>query len=308
MDGTSLGVWAEVFSEECRKAQGLTVENPINEAELYSSRPLMHQDRKDRQVTIEDAKGVDHWPVAESLPPVVTATDWQAAVFYMSRENQKKIKADATPANATIPNNVPWISTNDAIDALIWRTLTMAQGKPVNPEEQSIFTIAVDGRRKVDMDIHPRLLGSMLQVVAADATLGKIYDGSYTLADLAILHRRAVMYTMSRKSIEDVTALQQKLWAENPEIMLVPQGVDKMPRAFQFVTSWAGWDLPAFDFGPKIGRVQAVRVPSNGYFNGINVIFPKLPDGGLEIMIAQPKEQMERVKADPFFGKYAVLR
>lgn len=122
-------------------------------------------------------------------------------VFYFAPERLDALKKEAWPHNATAKStngnggegHPRWISTNDAVTALLWRTV-MAVQNPVeslgDADPTSTFAIAIDARSRFDPPVHPRTLGCFLAYVGVEMPIRKMLTGP--LADIAIEIRKDV--------------------------------------------------------------------------------------------------------------------
>jgi hypothetical protein len=74
-------------------------------------------------------------------------------------------------------------------------------------------------------------------------------------------------------------------------------------------TSWLNFKLYGLEWGSLLGdRIEAVRMPHVGVINGLQVVLPVLPNGGMEIMVGVEGDCLDRLLADPLFAKFAVPR
>lgn len=277
------------------------------------------------------------------MPPGLTSDTHRGQVFYLSPEALVALKKDASPANTTHSDeSTPkWISTNDAVSALLWRTV-MAVQHPIETlasDPISAFAIAIDGRIRTDPPVHPRTLGCFLEYVGLELPIRKMLE-TYSLADIAVEIRKAV--TKAHKNwtddvvtlvdgLKDVDRIIPKAFTDVPGYHCIQSSVSH-PRSTHssFLTSTlnAGrtttrgcdnvlltplqWTkLPIYDFswGELLGnKIQAMRCPDVGVINGLQIPFPPLPDGGLEVLIGVEQNQLSRLLHDPVFTKYAVPR
>jgi len=164
------------------------------------------------------------------MPPGLTSATHRGQVFYLSAEALVTLKKDASPANVTHSDeDTPkWVSTNDAVSALLWRTV-MAVQHPIetlasNPI--SAFAIAIDGRIRTDPPVHPRTLGCFLEYVGLELPIREMLE-TYSLADIAVEIRKAV--TKAHKGwTDDVVTLVDGL-----------KDVDRLiPKAFTDVPGY----------------------------------------------------------------------
>ena len=55
------------------------------------------------------------------------------------------------------------------------------------------------------------------------------------------------------------------------------------------------------------GRAESVRIP-HAAFDGLCIIFPRLEDGSLEIVIGLKTEHLEVLQRDEFLLQFATIR
>ncbi|PYH89006.1 hypothetical protein BO71DRAFT_423304 [Aspergillus ellipticus CBS 707.79] len=252
-DGTSYHIWMRIWAEECRRAQGLPIPIP-------------------------DPRS----------PRAMLATNNLAQAFYFSPAALKALKADASPAHATVPTDQAWISTNDALSALLWRTIMAAQwpldsleGDPV-----SVFNVAIDGRMRTDPAVHPETLGCFLEYVG-------------------LMIRKQILRA-DRQFTDDPITLIDKV--EDVK-RLVPTALLDVPGYNCVLTSWINFQLYSLDWGALLGhRIEAVRSPHCGIINGLQLVLPAPPGGGLEILIRVESNCLDRLLHDPVWMKYATAR
>ena len=228
----------------------------------------------------------------------------RAQVFYLSPEALKTLKADASPDNATELSDQTWISTNDAVSALLWRTVMAVQSplESLDGNPVSNFGISINARQRMTPKIHPHTSGCFLGWVSVKAPIREIIS-SLNLADLAILVRKAVLRA-DDKFGDDVVTLVDSLDDVN---RLVPTAFLDVPGFNCVQSSWSGFDLHSLEWGQVLGnKIDAVRSPSVGLINGAQIILPVLPDGGMEVLMGVEETCLERLLNDPLLGKYAI--
>ncbi|KAJ5781988.1 uncharacterized protein N7518_010471 [Penicillium psychrosexuale] len=307
-DGTTFYTWTNIWAEECRRAQGLEILDPIHLPEA------IWQDREQvTKPTGHNAGKLENHPEYTLLPftppgppPKMSSLSHCGQIFYFSPESLAKLKAEASPANATKPTDQKWISTNDALAALLWRTV-MAVQSPLDTLEGdpvSVFNIAIDGRQRTDPKLHPSTLGCFLEYVSVSAPIRKMLSTT-TLADLATEIRKAILRA-DEQFTDDVITLVEQL--EDVD-RLVPTAFLDVPGFNCVLTSWVNFKLYGLEWGPLLGNnIEAVRVPHVGCINGCQVVLPVLPNGGMEILVGVEESCLDRLLGDPLFTKYGVAR
>ena len=182
--------------------------------------------------------------------------------------------------------------------AVQWPLDTL-QGDPV-----SVFNLAIDGRLRTDPPVHPETLGCFLEYLGVSLPIRTIL-GSASLADLAILIRKEVLRA-DRQFTDDLVALVEQL--EDVD-RLVPTAFLDVPGFNCVQTSWINFQLYGLDWGPLLGhRIGAVRAPHIGVINGLQLVLPAPPEGGVEVLVGVEESCLQRLLQDPLWMKYAVAR
>lgn len=306
-DGTSFHTWMKVWAEGCRHAQGdstVTVELPDA---LWSDRQSVEKSSGRSKGLIENHPEYTVLPFTPpGAPPKMLSPDHRGQVFYFSPEALAALKADASPAHATQPTDQAWISTNDAISALLWRTV-MAVQSPLDTLEGdpvSVFNIAIDGRRRTDPPVHPETQGCFLESVAVSAPIRAMLS-TLSVADLAVQIRKAILRA-DKHFTDDVVALTEKL--EDVNRIVLTAFLD-VPGFNCCQTSWVTFELYSLNWGPLLGgHIESVRTPNVGIINGLQVVLPVLPNGGMEVLVGVELSCLDRLLHEPLWLKYAVPR
>lgn len=72
-------------------------------------------------------------------------------------------------------------------------------------------------------------------------------------------------------------------------------------------STWYKLDIYDLDFGPAIGKIERVRFPTGGLFNGLSMIYPQITrgeDSGMEIAIGLDSCNFEKLDRDPVWRRY----
>lgn len=302
--------WTKMFAEECRRAQGIELPEDAG----FDAAMLEDRERLRQRVSSDHGGGdlADH-PEYMVLPFVPEGNGGSGLIpdacfgriFYFSPESLKTLKADAAPSNAAHPpDDVPWISTMDALMALIWRTFVRAhnsldslEGDPV-----SRMSFGIDNRKRTALDppLHPRALGNFFSVTDAGLPAREVLTTA-SVADLAVPIRRG-LHRKDGKHYDSLVAVIRGL--DHVEKLVLSLITSLACSAM--ATSWV--DLEYYDvaWGPLLGdRIEAVRPARGGI---MNTIMPRLPDGGIEVLMTMEPEAHEAVLRDPVWTKYAKLR
>ncbi|RYP70556.1 hypothetical protein DL771_005375 [Monosporascus sp. 5C6A] len=307
-DGKSFCTWTEVWADECRRAQGEELETPFELPDiLYTDRQKVMKSSGRSAGRVEDHPEIFLLPFTPTdAPPKMLSKAHRGQVFYLSAEARAALKEEASPKNCTQPTDQTYISSNDALSALIWRAVMRAQ-YPLDKLEgnpTSVYNIALDGRLRTDPLVHPRTLGCFLTWVAASMPIRTMLE-SYNLADMAVAIRKA-LNPAGNLWVDDLTTIIERM---EDVSRMAPTAFLDVPGYNCVQTSWINFALYDFSWGKLFSsKIEAVRSLDVGVINGGQVVLPILPDGGIEILIGVEESCLPRLLEDPLLKKYAQVR
>lgn len=242
------------------------------------------------------AKESEHPPAA---PPEFKIPPMDPTVFYFAASKLAALKQSASP----IPS---FISTNDALCALLWSSITRARTLPESSTEgqgspSSRLGFAVDGRRRLAPPLPPSYVGNV-NIYASTRLPISTLSKKANLNSIASSIRTAVT-EIDNDRIQDIISLITSL----PNVTDLKQGFNSFLGPDLAISSWRDMGLIGLDWGTGIGKIEAVRIPKVG-FDGLCVVLPALTDGGLEVLVGLEDGAMERLKADETFMAVAEVR
>ncbi|KAI9227715.1 MAG: transferase family-domain-containing protein [Piptocephalis tieghemiana] len=192
-----------------------------------------------------------------------------------------------------------YISSDDAISAFIWQSVTRARLPRLNPTDKSIFARAVDVRRY--LDIPPTYPGIVQNMTYHTYTLQKLIEEP--VGSVASQLRLAVDPKTSKLGYNTralATALSR---ASDKSTVSVTATLD-LSSDIMF-SSWAKVNSYHLDFNLGLGKPEAVRRPLFNPVESLIYLMPKRLDGEIAVAICLRDEDMERLRADEEFAKYA---
>lgn len=293
MDMTGQGQIIHLFSKACRN-------EPFTSEELSSGNltrrnliPFLDDSYKEgselaRQI-VKPTPTHDH--PAPPPPPKCTWT-----YFTFSHSSLTALKS-LTTRTITLPSG--YISTDDAISAFIWQSVIRARLPRLNPTAESTFARAVDVR--LYLDIPPTYPGVVQNMTYHTYTLEKLIKeplGAVASQLRSALdpansnlgfHTRALATFLDRTADKNSISVTATLDLSS-DIML---------------SSWAKLDCYELDFGLGLGRPEAVRRPRFVPVESLIYLMPRTLDGEIAVAICLRDEDMERLRADEEFVKYA---
>lgn len=148
-DGTLFFAWTRIWADACRRAQGFE-DDPLNlPIAMWEDREQVRKSSGRNAGKIEDHPEWTILPFTPtSPPPKLISPNHRGQIFYFSEASLESLKAEASPANATGSHDQQWVSTNDALSALLWRTVMAVQNplETLEGDPTSVFNIAIDAR------------------------------------------------------------------------------------------------------------------------------------------------------------------
>ncbi|PSR82754.1 transferase family-domain-containing protein [Coniella lustricola] len=306
-DSVTYYTWSQVWAEECRRAQGEHIDNPIHlPDEIFAHRAQLKKPSGLNAGRVEDHPEYLVLPFTpQGAPPKMLSTSHRGQVFYFSPEALAALKKEASPSNATDPQptDTKYISTNDALSALLWRTIMAAQNPPESlgdTDPVSTFAIAIDGRLRTDPPVHPQTQGCFLEYVGVEMPIHEMHLGN--LADVAIKIRASVAKA-DKNLTDDVVSLVDGL--QNVD-RIIPKAFTDVPGFNCVQTSWVKFKVYDISWGRALGgKISAVRSPEVGVINGCQVILPAPPHGGLEVIVGLEETSLDHLRHNELWNRFA---
>jgi hypothetical protein len=315
--GTSLVMAA--WAENCRELQAASstavtalptcpksLEMPPA-LQVTSPRPAEYSQLKRRE-ELWRLLGLD-WRKPKSGPPepFQISAGMRSTIFSITPQALTKLKAQATPlADSTGNGGGPgWISTKDALAALLWRSIIKARF-PTPPAEntarrqESIVSVAIDGRR--GLNIAPTYIGNVVFNSMTELPIKELLSPDLSLAFIATRIRKALEMNKDPATLRSAVALAANIADVRGLVYAFPDWVGED----LILTSWV--DLPFYEheWGPifgATGRTEFFRMPK-GQFEGICSVQPRHPNGIVDVVIGLKDEQMRRLHTDEEFAQY----
>ncbi|KAF2089746.1 hypothetical protein K490DRAFT_36988 [Saccharata proteae CBS 121410] len=305
-DGTTCYKWTELWAEEMRRAQGIKItapaEVPVEDRAKFMNPPNTKPGR------VEDHPEYLAIPFTPTGPPEkLLSPIHHGHVFYISPSNLAALKAEASPQNANLyPNLAPFVSTNDAICALVWRTVMRAQhpdavnASPESDTRTSLCAISLDGRRRLSPPAHEYTIGNFFAPAPCTLPLPTLTT-SASLADIAATIRAGV------------AAYDAQRWASLTSIVntipdvnrLVPTVFLDLPGLNVLQTTWRHFPLYDVEWGTALGgKMDSVRVPHVGVTHCLEIVLPGCKDGGVELFVGCENAAMEKLLKDELWNKF----
>jgi hypothetical protein len=292
VDGSGIANVIKIWAANSRNgAHHITLDSL---KEMLDRTPMMNGSTN---ATIDDYPGLCFTNPSSFTPLQASKPD--ISIFKFSSADLLALKDDASPPSAELP----WISTHDALAALLWRSTTAARSiaayNSSGEEIESLLSIAVDGRHRLSPKISQNYLGNASLNCAVVSKVSDLTTPSrFSLYDIA---------SMVRSAINDFG--EQAFWDTIGLIESVPIG--QLKRSFDsiqgpdfVITSWASMGLLEMDWGQSLGKPDNVRAIVGGQV-GWTAILPKHLDNSIEVMVLLDTDAMNKLRSDPLFCQYA---
>lgn len=243
-------------------------------------------------------------PTGSSAPQLPKEVDTEIFFFSRSKLGALKSAVSASVASAADIKTPSYISTNDALSALIFACVTEAR-RPFNPTgtTQAIpLALTVSGRRLLNPPLPEKYVGNMSLFCHLDVPLHTITPETRSIA--AVAHQ--IRKCLSQLDESYVRELIGALNTVDDTGKVAP--ASRVSKYWPFmITPWTGQGFYGIDWGTEIGvKCERVRIPkvSRPEFDGVIIILPELKvengieeeEAGLEVMVGLEKRAMQRLR------------
>ncbi|KAL7788925.1 transferase family domain-containing protein [Trichoderma ceciliae] len=288
-DITGFGSLLKLWASHCRTGS--------SEAIQFSQRWL------DRTAIVSNPHTLTDLPLllhreesAQSSRPSKTM-EMETQFFKYSGEYLKSLKVEV---NKHLPGGTSWVSTSDILTALLWGATIFSefeQGHDETVNEACFMRIAVNCRSRYKPALPKEYLGAAFGVSLVNSKKSDL-----------IAIGRATEQTIPMSAIANVaTAVRQSINVIDEEAMgaivsyLTNQedvgGIKLCQRPAEVsIVSWADEGVYELDWGTEIGHCEAVRLPT-WKTKRYPVVFPRLLNGDLEVLVSFDQQLMSRWKA-----------
>lgn len=234
-------------------------------------------------------------------------------MFLISPENVQKLRQEviADPATEGFITSI-----SDIVQAFFWRSAIKARyrvakelrGERFGPDEISVLELPVDGRPYFSSLLPSSYMGSMLIVNRPNMPVETLCSPKTSIGRIAYLLREAAA-RITPSLVHDAYTLLRSLpdYSRFTNACMGLEGMHAMiSNLMLFQTSEISFGDGFFAGGgsPEAMRPQIERVSKHFRFL---VIYPIKSDGGVELVLGTLPEELEMLKTDEEFTKYAKL-
>jgi len=246
-------------------------------------------------------------------PPPPAQDGLKTTMFLIPPENVQKLKQEVI-ADPEAKGAITSIS--DIVQAFFWRSAIKARyrvakelrGETFGPDEISILELPVDGRPYFSSLLPSSYMGSMLILNRPNMPIETLCSPETSIGRIAYLLREAAA-RITPSLVHDAFTLLQSLpdYSRFTTACMGLAGMHAMiSNLMLFETSEISFGDGFFANGgsPEAMRPQVER--GNKRFRSL-VIYPMRDDGGVELVLGTLPEELEMLKTDEEFTKYAKL-
>ena len=246
-------------------------------------------------------------------PPPLAQNGLRTSMFLISPENIEKLKQQVI-ADPEAKGAITSIS--DIVQAFFWRSAIKARyrvakelrGEIFGPEEISVLELPVDGRPYFSSLLPSSYMGSMLILNRPNMPVETLCSPETSIGRIAYLLREAAA-RITPSLVHDAFTLLQSLpdYSRFTDACMGLEGMHAMlSNLMLFQTSEISFGNEFFAGGgsPEAMRPQVERL--NKRFRFL-VIYPMKNDGGVELSLGTSPEELEMLRTDEEFTKYAKL-
>ena len=246
-------------------------------------------------------------------PPPPVQNGLNTTMFLISPENVQKLKQEVTADPAAKGTTT---SISDIVQAFFWRSAIRARyrvatelrGETFGPDEISVLELPVDGRPYFSSLLPSSYMGSMLILNRPNMPVETLCSPQTSIGRIASLLREAAA-RINPSLVHDAFTLLQSL----PDYSRFTTACMGLAGMHAMISNLMLFQMSDISFGdaffagggsPEALRPQVER--GNKRFRFL-VIYPMKNDGGVELALGTFPEELEMLKADKEFTKYARL-
>jgi trichothecene 3-O-acetyltransferase len=233
-------------------------------------------------------------PTSSLVPTAIQGCSW--TYFRFPPASLAALKALAS-ASSTLHSK--YISTDDALSAYIWKSVTRARFSRLSIKGESTFGRAVNVRRY--LGIPETYVGFVQNMTYNKSSVNQLIEES--LGEIASKLRYEVDPETSKLGYN--TRALATLFENSLDKSVVSFGATINPSVDMMLSSWAKVDCYAMDFNLGLGGPECVRRPQFDPVEGLIYLMPRNPDGEISVAICLRDLDLEKLKRDEDFMKYA---
>ena len=319
MDSTGVATCLRLWARRCRELQGAPEIQPGAaelEARSLDRRPLFGGEAK-AEVTKHPAYKITQAPPGSKAfsdeagrQSTLSTSSTAVAMFGIDMDTLIGFKHDMLEHLAEHGSDGAWVSSHDVLCAILWHAITAARSSSDIDESSSTagssrLGMAVEARTKLEPPLPTTYLGNAsLYGTTARALSGLEESSLSSLAETALAVRR--LYT----SVDDAHIRSLIRLADHaPDPRAIQPKLESSLDKDLEISSMMELDVYDYEWGGfgGDGKVDYLRMPG-AVCEGRCIILPRLADGAVEVVVGLKPAQMDRLKREFTFGRFAYLK
>jgi methylglutaconyl-CoA hydratase len=298
IDGTGVTECVKIFADQLRKAYAGEIGHPLQTTkEKWVSDRTALVSGEGRSGAIENHPAFTTSAFAHGN---ITGVEQACRTFRISRDALVDLKKAASPEFPLDAGD--WISTGDAIAALIWRSILVSRhhAGALSADAVAKFAQPVDCRKLLELP--EPYFGNAFYIMRSDMPFDALRDPQTGLRTAARL-LRADVKAVTADRIRDLVAFMERIRLESHTRLSFQEDLASSAIVY---TSHFKFNIYAMDFGPAFGdgRVKAFRHPARGTIIGSVIVMPMCSDGSCEFMITESADTLRYLETDDLWTRY----
>ena len=243
------------------------------------------------------------------LPTMIPANgpmpnNLRTAIFEVTSTAAKRLKDDISPSKPS------WISSQDALHALIWCSIIKARfpaslGNSWKDHGTSILSVAIDGRSLLTPPIPASYIGNAIFFALVEANVDALTASKASLSEIALLIRRRIEECKDKSLITDAVRLAATI-PDVRDLRIVMQDYLGVHLSTSSLVNLPFYELEFGGIFGNGGKPEFFRFPK-GQFGAICLLLPRKLDGRIEVVIGMNDADMDRLINDEQFRKYVTF-
>lgn len=219
-------------------------------------------------------------------------------MFRFSAASINALKKMASDTSKFV-EGITFVSSNDTLTSFIWKRIAAIRlRRMVDPNASSKFVRAVDVRPT--MGVPNEYMGHMVYNTFTTLTMREVDELPFPT--LVSLMRKNLQEDVNEYAVRSFVTLLDR----TPDKTTIMYGGEMQPDTDVAFTSLAQSDLYNVSFG-ALGKPALLRRPNFIPRTTTSMIFPKAPDGSLDVMVCLSEDDLDQLKADPVWSSHTEL-
>ncbi|GJC90023.1 trichothecene 3-O-acetyltransferase tri101 [Colletotrichum liriopes] len=284
MDGTGQGQIIDLLSKACRNESFTNEEVATGNLPRHDIVPLLDNYQRGPEI--------DAMIITPPKEPTAAPARCRWAYFDFPAGSLSALKS---AASETVKSG--YITTDDALTAFVWQSVSRVRASRLSPDEEIKFARAVNVRGYLGV---PQTFPGMIQSMTNNSsTLKDLVDGR--LGEVASQLRS----TVNPEALSYNTRAFATVLSQSPDKRVFSfTGTLHLEKDIM-LSSWAKLDLYEQDFGLDLGKPESVRRPQFTPVESLAYLLPKSREGSIALAICLRDDDMARLKEDEEWAKYS---